>query len=228
VQRQTDGLRRLRATTALRGLPSAKSLHALAADVSAPEKKMTTHAPLAIRAVPSTKWDELLPYMERLLRSSGRNGAPHFSASRDRNVYDKTFNDRLRAQLALPLERRGWVRLWVAVAKNQNGGDEVLGHVDLRASDRLADAHRVLLGLGIAEAHRGRGLGRLLTQYAIDWARTNRFDWMDLAVFTQNTVAVELYKKLGFVQTGYYVDRFRFDGESIDEFSMALDLRQKR
>ncbi len=148
---------------------------------------------------------------------------PHFSANRDRNVYDKAFNDRLRSQLALPLERRGWVRLWIAV-----DGDETLGHVDLRASDRIADAHRVLLGLGIDEAHRGRGLGRALTQFAIDWARANRFDWIDLAVFTQNTQAVELYKKLGFVQTGFYVDRFRFDGESIDEFSMSLDLRPAR
>ncbi|GIL38719.1 GNAT family N-acetyltransferase [Roseiterribacter gracilis] len=179
------------------------------------------NAPPTIRAVPSNKWDELLPYMERLLRSSGTGGTPHFSASRDRDVYDKAFNDRLRTQLALPLERRGWIRLWVAT-----DGNEVLGHVDLRASDRLADAHRVLLGLGIDKKHRGRGLGKLLTQYAIDWARENNFAWVDLAVFTQNTVAVELYKKLGFVQTGFYVDRFRFEGTSIDEFTMSLDLRQ--
>lgn len=175
--------------------------------------------PPTIRPIPSTRWDELLPYMEALLRSSGRDGRPHFSASRDRNVYDRSFNDRVRTQLALPLERRGWIRLWVAY-----DGDVPMGHVDLRASERAADAHRVLLGLGIAEPYRGRGLGRTLTQHAVGWARDNGFAWVDLAVFTQNKVAVELYRKLGFVQTGFYVDRFRFDGESIDEFTMALDL----
>jgi ribosomal protein S18 acetylase RimI-like enzyme len=83
----------------------------------------------------------------------------------------------------------------------------------------------VLLGLGIAEAHRSRGLGRALTQYAIDWARANGHDWVDLSVFAANTQAVALYQSLGFVQTGFYVDRFRIDGDSIDEISMALDLR---
>ncbi|GIL38720.1 GNAT family N-acetyltransferase [Roseiterribacter gracilis] len=181
---------------------------------------MDTHVAPTISPVPPDKLDELLPHMEKLLRSSGRRGAPHFTNSRDRDVYDVAYNDRLRAQLALPLEKRGWVRIWVAT-----DGDEVLGHVDLRASESLADAHRVLLGIGIAEGHRGRGLGRLLTEFAIDWARAQGYVWMDLNVFTQNTAAVALYRKLGFVQIGLYVDRFRFDGEPIDEFSMALDLR---
>src|SRR4051794_7413860 len=126
------------------------------------------HVKPTIRAVPSTAYEALMPYMAALLHGSGRNGLPHFTANRDRDVNDKAFNERIRAQLALPLQRRGWIRLWIAV-----DGDETLGHVDLRASDRTADAHRVLLGLGIAKAHRGRGLGRALTQYAIDWARAN-------------------------------------------------------
>ncbi|MDB5367166.1 MAG: family N-acetyltransferase [Rhodospirillales bacterium] len=178
------------------------------------------HATPTIRAVPSTGYEELLSYLSALMRDSGRNGQPHFTANRDRDVYDKPFNDRIRARLALPLQRRGWIRLWIAV-----DGDETLGHVDLRASDRTADAHRVLLGLGIAKAHRGRGLGRALTQYAIDWARTNGHDWVDLNVFAVNAQAVALYRSLGFVQTGFHADRFRIDGDSVDEISMALDLR---
>ena len=48
--------------------------------------------------------------------------------------------------------------------------------------------------------------------------------WIDLHVFAHNTAAVTLYRDLGFVEVGCWTDRFRIDGEGLDELVMALPL----
>jgi ribosomal protein S18 acetylase RimI-like enzyme len=177
--------------------------------------------PPTIRAVSSTGYEEVLPYFATVLRESGRDGVPHFTPNRDRDVYAPDWIERIRSRLALPLEHLGWMRLWVAF-----DGEVPVGNVDCRASEHAADTHRIQLGIAISRSHRGRGLGRRLMLHAIEWARANRFAWIDLGVFGGNRPARTLYETLGFKQTGYIEDRFRIDGERIDEVLMALDLRQ--
>lgn len=48
-------------------------------------------------------------------------------------------------------------------------------------------------------AHGGRGVGRALGEYAVDWARTTGFRAMQFnAVVETNTRAVALWQSLGF------------------------------
>jgi GNAT superfamily N-acetyltransferase len=48
-------------------------------------------------------------------------------------------------------------------------------------------------------AHQGRGVGRALGRYAVDWARTAGFRSMQFnAVVETNTDAVKLWQALGF------------------------------
>src|SRR5579859_4249689 len=52
--------------------------------------------------------------------------------------------------------------------------------------------------VGVAAAHRGGGYGRILMQRLIAEARARGLKEMWLEVFTQNTVAFQLYQSLGF------------------------------
>jgi len=54
-------------------------------------------------------------------------------------------------------------------------------------------------GLGVAAAHRGKGLGEALMHEVIDVARTRGLREVWLEVLTPNVPAIALYEKLGFV-----------------------------
>lgn len=112
-----------------------------------------------------------------------------------------------------------WHRVWVV--KDQG---KIIAHLDLKGSRLEAMSHRTSLGLGIEKNYRRLGLGNKLMQKAIDWAREQKFVWLDLYVHTQNQKAMNLYKKFGFVEIGTTKDNFRVNGVSIDDTHMTLKL----
>ncbi|MFK0100403.1 GNAT family N-acetyltransferase [Streptomyces sp. NPDC091040] len=58
--------------------------------------------------------------------------------------------------------------------------------------------------------HSGRGVGRALCEYSIDWARTAGYRAMQFnAVVETNTAAVKLYRSLGFEILGTLPEGFR-------------------
>ena len=58
---------------------------------------------------------------------------------------------------------------------------------------------------------------------AIDWARSQpSILWIDLGVFSDNSGAQNLYARHGFQVLGQTPDRFRVDGQSLDDTWMAL------
>jgi putative acetyltransferase len=67
-----------------------------------------------------------------------------------------------------------------------------------RVDARSAEIHRVYL-----DAHlRGRGIGRLLVETALDWARRNGFTRMVLWSDTRFTQSHRLYERMGFTRLG--------------------------
>jgi ribosomal protein S18 acetylase RimI-like enzyme len=50
--------------------------------------------------------------------------------------------------------------------------------------------------------------------------------WLDLHVFGHNAPAIALYRSLGFAETGRIEDRFRVEGQSIDDLLMTLPVGQ--
>jgi len=175
---------------------------------------------LTIRPLQSEELAAFLHYLNDHLRDNGRDGAPLFqpmSRSSPGFPPDKAaaFSSGLRA----PLGQRGWRRVWVALKEG-----EIMGHIDLRARPELAAAHRCLLGMGVHRDARRSGLGSALLDTAVDWARSQSLDWVDLEVLAGNAPARALYRKRGFVQTGETPDLFRIDGESLGYVFMSLQL----
>ena len=62
--------------------------------------------------------------------------------------------------------------------------------------------HRAEFGISIAEDFWGLGIGRALTDACIECAREVGYTQLELSVVAENTRAVTLYKKAGFIEYG--------------------------
>lgn len=74
--------------------------------------------------------------------------------------------------------------------------DEVVGYV---ATEAQSDGSLYVDYLGVAEAHRGRGIGRNLVRHALNTAPTDR-TYAHLTVRVGNTAARALYRSSGFAE----------------------------
>ncbi|MGW5671915.1 N-acetyltransferase family protein [Micromonospora sp. NPDC003776] len=70
-------------------------------------------------------------------------------------------------------------------------------------------AHVASASFMVAAAARGRGVGRALAEYTLDWARRQGYAAMQFnAVVESNAAAVELYRRLGFTVVGTVPEAF--------------------
>jgi ribosomal protein S18 acetylase RimI-like enzyme len=77
------------------------------------------------------------------------------------------------------------------------------------------------LGMMVAAAHRGRGIGRALLAYAVAWARANGKPALTLRVFPDNERAHALYRANGFVKVELQAAAIRRrDGSARDAIVM--------
>ena len=74
---------------------------------------------------------------------------------------------------------------------------QVVGWCDIMPRD--ADAPTIgVLGMGVVDDHRGKGIGEALIRAALTAAQGKGFDTIRLDVRTDNERAVKLYEKVGF------------------------------
>ena len=103
-------------------------------------------------------------------------------------------------------EARGW---WVeqppgltVVAVGDEGGSPGVGQ-DRAEPAGGRGSHVATASFMVTSAARGRGVGRALGEWVIAWAREQGYAAMQFnAVVETNTVAVELWKSLGFTVIG--------------------------
>jgi RimJ/RimL family protein N-acetyltransferase len=134
--------------------------------------------------------------------------------------------DRCRSQLEenLVLDDR---RCLVAVVADSTGGagtaadEQVVGWLTIyRETIGVAD-----IGMQIVDGWRGRGVGRLLIEAAVEWAREVGVHKVCLQVWPHNTAARALYRRTGFVEEGVLRRHYRRrDGSLWDAVAMGLVL----
>lgn len=107
---------------------------------------------------------------------------------------DPGWRDRFRATLAGPQSC-----CFVAEVDGQ-----VVGSLCIR--DEHGIAH---LGMALRADHRGAGLGRLLLDAAVDWARRRGCHKVGLEVWPHNTRARRFYERAGFAEEGYLRRHYR-------------------
>ncbi|MCP1445792.1 putative acetyltransferase [Pseudomonas sp. GGS8] len=98
----------------------------------------------------------------------------------------------------------------------------VIGNIGLEQFSRIRRSHAGSLGMGVAVAWQGKGVGSTLLAAALDvadnWMNLQR---VELSVYADNEAAIGLYRKFGFETEGLFRDYAVRDGRLVDTLSMA-------
>ncbi len=100
----------------------------------------------------------------------------------------------------------------------------IVGRLSVARDPHPASRHVADLGLMVAGAFRGRGIGRALLEQAVRWARSAGVRKLELHVFPYNEPAIRLYEGFGFVREGLRRGHYRRGGEYVDAILMAYDV----
>ena len=101
-------------------------------------------------------------------------------------------------------------------------GGQVIGNAGLTAVHGARRRHAAGLGLSVAPAAQGQGVGSALMQALLEWAdKWAQVLRIELTVFTDNTGAIALYKKFGFEVEGTHCAYALRDGAYADVLATA-------
>jgi RimJ/RimL family protein N-acetyltransferase len=124
------------------------------------------------------------------------------------------------------------VRTYLTTSRTAQLVGELDGQVVGEASMRPGrfgrkDRHWCSLGMWVAPAGRGVGVGGALLESAVKWARTEGFERVVAEVFGSNKRAIALYEKFGFAPEGRQKRKFVLPGIGyVDNVLMALEIEQ--
>ncbi|MCA1065700.1 GNAT family N-acetyltransferase [Rossellomorea sp. AcN35-11] len=125
-----------------------------------------------------------------------------------------------------PTQQRDWInnileneRETLLIAETDG---KAVGWIVFHIQNRKRMTHTGSIGMMVRKQYRGRGIGTLLLQALIDWAKENPLiEKMSLGVFSTNHRALSLYKKMGFVEEGRKINEFKIaDNEYVDDILM--------
>jgi ribosomal protein S18 acetylase RimI-like enzyme len=149
--------------------------------------------------------------------------AAGFHACLDAVAREKRY---LAATQALPQERiEGFVRDSVADDAVQFvalGGATVIGWADIFPAWADAVKHCGTLGMGVAAAYRGQGIGERLLRACLAKAPSKGITRITLEARADNQRAIKLYERVGFQHEALKRNAMRFDGVYYDTLQMSL------
>jgi RimJ/RimL family protein N-acetyltransferase len=107
-------------------------------------------------------------------------------------------------------------------------GDEVIGSLAFRAGTLARTGHDGTFGVAVAQHWRGVGVGSVLIERMITWAKGHReIERIGMEVFETNPGALRLYRRFGFQEEGRRRAAVRLDDRRVDAIQMALVFPQK-
>jgi RimJ/RimL family protein N-acetyltransferase len=109
--------------------------------------------------------------------------------------------------------------LLVAVAEDEVVG--ALSAVQMDQGKRPQTEHILKIGLHLAPAYRGLGIGSEMLNYSVAWARERGFKKLEANIFTTNKRSLHVFERAGFVSEGTRLKRIRIGKEYIDEVLMG-------
>lgn len=102
--------------------------------------------------------------------------------------------------------------------------NRVVGWIDIHTTENPRLKHRASMGMGLLKEYRGQGLGSKLLKAALDHAKKNGLEKVELHVYTNNQAAIALYKKFGFEEEGVIRKYRKLDGQTFDAMMMGVFL----
>lgn len=99
----------------------------------------------------------------------------------------------------------------------------IVGNLNFSGGPRQRTAHVGEFGVSVIKQNWGNGIGEQLVTYLINWGKASEIiRKIDLRVRVDNTRAIYLYKKLGFLEEGLLKRDFLINGEFYDSLLMGL------
>lgn len=103
---------------------------------------------------------------------------------------------------------------------------ELIGNIDLTGSKRVKMHHTGMIGMGIIEDWRNQGLGKILIESTLSWAKNHsiiEIVWLD--VYSSNDLGIQLYMNMGFDVSGVIKGFFKEGNDYIDKVQMYQRVR---
>ncbi len=100
-----------------------------------------------------------------------------------------------------------WIRQYAADPGKllivAEASQQIIGALFLESGARKRLAHVATFHMSVSNDWRSRGVGTVLLRSAIEWAQSHPvIEKLGLAVFSSNSQAIGLYRKMGFVEEG--------------------------
>ena len=104
-------------------------------------------------------------------------------------------------------------------------GNELIGMAGLNAAGQLSRVrHRASVGVSLVRAHWGKGIGTAMMHAVIECAKEAGYEQLELEVVKDNTRAIALYARFGFVSIGRIPNAIKYRGGRYAD--MCLMIRQ--
>jgi len=103
--------------------------------------------------------------------------------------------------------------------------DQIVGHAFLEPYSLQSLKHVADLNIAVHLGWQGQGIGKKLLKHIVLWAKNSGcIEKIQLNVRASNTVAISLYKKMGFEEEGRLKNRVKVKDRYIDDVIMGLNL----
>ena len=104
--------------------------------------------------------------------------------------------------------------------------DEIVGSCGIAPiAEHLKTKHRGRFGISVKQKYWGIGIGSLLLQEILSFAKKNEIEQVELGVYSDNLRAQKLYERFGFTAWGRLPHAYKLkDGSYRDEINMVLHL----
>jgi RimJ/RimL family protein N-acetyltransferase len=103
--------------------------------------------------------------------------------------------------------------------------NQIVGLLFFIANTKRKNLHTGEFGVNIHPDYQGLGIGRVLIETLLSWAKANaQIEKVFLNVFSTNTNAINLYQRLGFIEEGRHVRAIKQpNGDYVDVIQMYIE-----
>jgi RimJ/RimL family protein N-acetyltransferase len=104
---------------------------------------------------------------------------------------------------------------------------QIVGLLFFMPNTKIKNAHTGEFGVSVHPNFQGIGIGRVLIETLLDWAKRNvNIEKVYLNVFATNKHAIKLYEDLGFVEEGRHIKAIKqVTGEYVDTIQMYIETK---
>ena len=100
----------------------------------------------------------------------------------------------------------------------------IIGNLGFKGGDKPKVLHTGEVGVTVLKKYWGSGIGSVLFETLIEWAKSSGIKKLNLRVRPDNERAVRLYERFGFVREGLITREYFIDGEFYNSIFMGLQI----